>query len=147
VLATLVAAAALEISSWLSPVRIFAMGTGLQPKDTEFIVGPCSGTPDENGMIRHRTGLQSTHWDERGHLNIRYAIETNCVAPFNYGGYRMQGDTLTLEYSVFWKPFKTPDGKYVVMKTACTCGYELKYRISGLAKKRYSIDIIEVEKR
>ena len=33
------------------------------------------------------------------------------------------------------------------MKTACTCGYELNYRIAGLQKKNYSIDIVEVEKR
>ena len=95
----------------MSPKKTFAMGKGLQPKDTEFTVGPCSGTPDEKGMIHHRTGLQSTDWDQNGHLNVRYAIATNCAAPFNYGGYRLSGDKLTLEYSMFWKPVQMPDGK------------------------------------
>lgn len=140
-------AAALEIATLLSPTRTFAMGKGHQARDTEFTVGPCSGTPDEKGMIRHPTGLQSASWDPAGHLNVRYAVATNCRAPFNYGGYRVLGDRLTLEYSVFWKPAEMPDGSRVVLKAACTCGYELHYRIAGLERKNYSIDIAEVEKR
>jgi hypothetical protein len=138
---------ALEIQSLMSPTKTFAMGRGLQAKDTEFTVHRCRDNPGEEGIPSHRTGLQFAVWDHNGHFVVRYAVATNCAAPFNYGGYRLLGDKLTLEYSVFWKSVQMPDGRSAVIKTACTCGYELTYRIAGLTRKDYSIDIIEVEKR
>lgn len=146
VVAALVGGAVFLFPVLMSPVKTFPMGKGLQPKDTEFIVGPCGGSVDGPGST-FKSGLRSTAWDDAGHLNVQYAIATNCAAPFNYGGYKLAGDKLTLEYSIFWKPTTMPDGKTVVMKTMCTCGYELKYRISGLMKNNYTIDIVEVEKR
>lgn len=146
VVAALVVGAVFLFRDLMSPVKTFPMGKKLQPIDTEFIVGPCSGSVDGPSNT-FNPGLRSTVWDDAGHLNVQYAIATNCAAPFNYGGYKLVGDKLTLEYSIFWKPTTMSDGKSVVMKTMCTCGYELKYRISGLAKQNYAIDIIEVAKR
>ena len=76
---------------YASRPKTFAMGKALQAKDTEFTVGPCRGDRTAEGAVVHRTGLQSTAWDEAGNYDVRYAIEANCGTPFNYGGYKVAG--------------------------------------------------------
>lgn len=69
-------------------------------------------------------------------MTIVYGIETDCAAPFNYGGYKRSGDELHLEYSAARER----------MRAMCTCGYELRWRIRGLEKRDYKIDVREVAK-
>ena len=149
--------------------KTFSAGSGLQAQDTDFRVSRCKGydefpkPPPAPGASRSqideerkseaedkanvfRKGLQSVTWEDSGRLHIVYGVVTNCAAPFDYGGYRVSGDKLTLEYSILWETIKRPDGSLARMRTACGCGYELSYRIAGLERKNYSIEIDEVEK-
>ena len=71
--------------------------------------------------------------DETGRLTVTYGVETDCETPFNYGGYKLSGNQLHLEYGV-------ADGPVA----ACSCGYVLEYRITGLPRRDYVVDLNRV---
>jgi hypothetical protein len=118
---------------------VFQPGTGLQAADTEFQVSSCRpvssmfppgspSAPPPDELLK--PGLNSVGWDEHGRLTVAYGVETDCETPFNYGGYKLSGNELHLEYGV-------APGRVA----ACSCGYRLEYRISGLQKRDYVIDL------
>ena len=128
--------------------KVFHMGEGLQPKDTEFIAGQCSGggRQDEKGVfVPIKQGMRSLGWDKEGMLEVQYVVVTNCDLEFTYGAYHLAGNKLVLEYTAISKTFMTmPNGQRVPLRAACNCGYDLQYKIRGLKRGDYLVDITEV---
>jgi len=127
----------------LNHPTIFHAGSGLQPQDTDFMVGRCQKGYNEfpepgKGQYSEafRYGLQSLTWEDDGRLHIVYDAVTNCAAPFNYGGYSVSGNKLHLEYSIAGN-----------VRAACDCGYVMQYRISGLERRQYEVDVHEVSRQ
>lgn len=111
--------------------KVFQAGSGRQPKDTDFTVRGC-----KNVTGRPRPdGLKAIEWQTDGTAVVKYVVSDYCTAPFNYGGYSVADNILTLDYRIKWR---SP------MRAACTCAYELEYRIKNLTRKDYSVQVRDV---
>jgi len=69
-------------------------------------------------------------WDESRTARIAGIAESNCGTSWIFGDYSVLGDTLALQY------------RAVLSKNAmCNCKHKVAYRIEGLPKKTYRVDL------
>jgi hypothetical protein len=111
--------------------KIFPAGSGGQPKDTDFTVRGC-----KNVTGRPRPdGLKAIDWQTDGAVVVKYVVSDYCLAPFNYGSYSISDNVPSLNYRINWR---TP------RRAACTCAYDLEYRIKNLPRREYSVQVHDV---
>jgi len=97
----------------------------------EFSTGACSReldayTPPEAGVLE-------TIWEDESTLRVNGFIKTYCGGAEISGDYALRGDTITLLYTII-----TPGPV-----TSCLCTRGMRYRITGLQRGEYRIDIVK----
>lgn len=96
-----------------------------------FSSNACSD--DEADPLNPETmGVKSMTWGEDGTLNIKAYVGTNCADKILAGRYLHIASTLLLSYYV-----DNPK----IYQALCTCAQEINYKITGLPKKNYQIEL------
>lgn len=109
--------------------KVFRAGFWGQPKDVDFIVRGCKRV---TGVPVRPDGLKLMEWQPDGALLIRYTVSEYCAAPFSNGSYSISANNLILHYRLnYWTSYRT----------ACMCAYDLEYRIRGVPRGTYSVQV------
>ncbi len=95
----------------------------------KFSLGICDSTmdpysPPEEGIIKKE-------WGDENKLTVEAYVKTVCGGAEITGDYKINGDSLVLEYRLHV-------GDIV---TSCLCAHKLIYEITGLVRKDYIISL------
>jgi len=102
-----------------------------QPENLELSFTQCK----EAGPARG-TEIRQVEWTDNDELNCVVTIDANCSDDFWAGDYKIEDETnLILEYTTL-----RAGGE-----DACLCQVELRYRISDLEKRDYSITVQQAD--
>jgi len=108
----------------------------LQPSALKFSARGCkmveaAPTPEQEQLKR----IQKT-WLNENTLLIKTHVSVQCPLKIQNGNYKVEGNTLILEYGIPSEP-----------GAACKCLHEVSYEITNLQKGDYEIKFLEIHGR
>lgn len=96
-----------------------------------FRADKCSLLKSERYIKQAR--LRRKDWTAKGALVVEALVPVNCAYMIGEGDYRAAGSVLTLKYATY-NPRKDK------MAQACLCGHRVRYEITGLPKRDYTVE-------
>jgi hypothetical protein len=93
----------------------------------DFSTGAC--TRDLDPYTPPQAGVLETIWEDETTLRVNGFLKTYCGGAEISGDYTLEGDTLTLLYTI------TTPGPV----TSCLCARGMRYRVTGLPRAEYHI--------
>ena len=83
------------------------------------------------GPTRTQANPIRPEWDASGTLLISTVAEANCGTSWMFGDYSIRSNTVILEYQAI-----------VPLEQLCVCPHKVMYRIAGLPKKSYRVQLV-----
>ncbi len=123
--------ALLLIGVIVAAVLLFAYGMNKHSKNLKFSYVPCGAQIDPYSYPYE--GILSSTWEQDILVIEVFTKKPLCGGANADGDYRVEGDNLTLLYSLTGQ------------QTECNCTYQLEYRISGLEHQQYTISIRDMD--
>ena len=115
----------------VAAVLLYAYGINKHSKNLTFSYEPCGAQIDPYGYPYD--GILSSTWEQDILVIEAFTKKPLCGGANAEGDYRVEGDNLTLLYSLTGQ------------QTECNCTYKLEYRISGLKHQQYTVSIHDMD--